>query len=197
MIEPLVLPVESIAQLLKQHHSVAVDARMLPLGHHRAEYLLHIGHIEIAAEQQVAPRPVVAAQEGVHIVYAALPRGAVAQMAHIYLTDKRRLTLNGRSRHRLHLHRIERWPKTVENLLNCSGTESTLSEHIFAPRLSVKLHHPDARGFLASVVLLLHHEIEFAQSVAICAILLLIILKRLEQPYHGHSALMFQLFHLR
>ena len=63
----MVLFVERISELLEEHHSVAVDAGVLPFCHYGAEHFINIGHIEVAAHEQIARPPVVAAQERMHI----------------------------------------------------------------------------------------------------------------------------------
>ena len=76
-IQPVVLHVERMAELLKDYKRVGIYARMLSLAHHRVENLVNVGHIEVAAQQQVARAPIVAAQERMHIAHPRLTRRAV------------------------------------------------------------------------------------------------------------------------
>ena len=71
------LHVERMAELLKDYKRVGIYARVLTLAHHRVENLVNVGHIEVAAQQQVARAPIVAAQERMHIAHPRLTRRAV------------------------------------------------------------------------------------------------------------------------
>ena len=72
----------------------------------------------------------------------------------------------------------------------------TLTEHVFIARLSVELDTGNTRSFLTTVMLFLHHQIEFVKSIQLRAVFVLVIVKRLQQAYHRHTAFVFELFHI-
>ena len=73
---------------------------------------------------------------------------------------------------------------------------SALAEHVFVTGLRPEFYAGHTRAFLAAVMLLLHHQVEFIKAIHPCAVFLLIVRQGLEQPHHGHAALMFQYFHV-
>ena len=62
-------------------------------------------------------------------------------------------------------------------------------------RLTAQFDTSHTSTLLTTVVLLLHHQIEFVQSVAAGAVLLLIIAQGLEQTDHRHTTFMLELLH--
>ena len=62
---------------------IAVNAWRLSLSGHLREYLVDVRHVEVAAKTEVLCPPVVAAQERVNVLQAALACRAVAQVSHI------------------------------------------------------------------------------------------------------------------
>ena len=74
---------------------------------------------------------------------------------------------------------------------NGTRTESTFTEHVFLARIGLQLHTRQPRGFLSSVVLLFHQQIELVQPVHPGTIFFLIIFQRLQQPNHCDTAFMF------
>ncbi len=46
--------VERVAELFEQHDGVGIYARMLSGRHYVGEYAVDVGHVEVAAQQQVA-----------------------------------------------------------------------------------------------------------------------------------------------
>ena len=65
-----------------------------------------------------------------------------------------------------------------------------LAEHILITRLRLELHGRHAGALLATVVLLLHHQIELVEAVHPCTILLLVVLQRFQQANHGHATIL-------
>ena len=57
------------------------------------------------------------------------------------------------------------------------------------------LHTSDTGALLATVLLLLHHEIEFVHRILPCSVLLLIVAQRFQQTNHYDSTIMIQRFH--
>ena len=66
----------------KDTASVADIQQFITLLRKQTEYLVHVGHVEIAAQAEVLRPPVVAPQEGVNVLYALLARSRIAQVAH-------------------------------------------------------------------------------------------------------------------
>ena len=69
------------------------------------------------------------------------------------------------------------------------------TKHILLAGRGIQVDTGNAGTLLSTVVLLLHHQIEFVKPVAVCAVLMLIVVRRLQQANHGHATLMPQLFH--
>ena len=70
-----------------------------------------------------------------------------------------------------------------------------LPEHVFCPHGGFQVDAGHAGTFLASVVLLLHEQVEFVESVLADAVFFLVVFQGLKQAYHRHAALVFQLFY--
>ena len=144
------------------------------------EHLVNVGHVEVAAQGEVARPPVVAAQERMHILQSALAGGGVAQVSH-----EQRCLLGGGA-----------LSDAAEYLSDGILALGTLAEHIFLTGRSVKTYERHAGALLTAVVLFLHHKVELVKAIAASAIFLAVIFQRLKQAYHSHAALMLQLFHL-
>ena len=171
------LAVEAVAHPLQRDVGVAVDARRLALLHDFVEDLVDVGHVEVAAQAEVLRPPVVAAQEGVHILQPALARGGVAQVAHIELGPGP-----------LGRHAVEDSGDGVLAL-------GLLAEHVFRADGGLHVDTGNAGTFLPAVVLLLHHEIEFAETVGGRAVFLSVIVGGLQEAHQRHAAFMLELFH--
>ena len=191
------LAVQSVAHLLEHDIGIGILAGMLPHGGDAGKYFVHVGQIEITAESQVLGPPVVAAQEGVHIRQAGLAGSGVAQVAHIDLTGKGQAffgitgidQLFGRQVLEVALH-------GGKDFGNGSRAQGTFAEHVFLAGIGGQLDTGQSGSLLSAVVLLLHQQIELVEPVHPRAILLLIIVERLEKAYHRHAAFMFQWFHI-
>ena len=193
-VETVILLVKGVAELFQEHHGVGIDTRMLSFGHYRLEDAVHIGHVEVAAHQQVARPPVVSPQKRMHIRYPRLPGSGISEMPHEYLAEERRIPLGIPGAHPLCPSALELREYLREYLGDGSRAERTFAKHIFVAGFGVQFHHTHSGGFLAAVVLFLHQQIQLLQRIAVRAILLFVILQRLAKAYHRHSALMFQRF---
>ena len=83
VVESFHLAVKAVTHEFEGDIGVALDAWRLPLLGEHVEYLVHIGHIEIATQAEVLCPPVIATHEGVHILQTTLASGAVAKVAHV------------------------------------------------------------------------------------------------------------------
>ena len=205
-LQPLVLGLNKVALHLavqpmphqfKHDVGVAVDARALTLAGYLVKDLINVGHVEVAAEAEVLGFPVVAAQEGMDILQAALSRCGIAQMSHIEFSRV------GKLAHLLTLiqtgvvqHRDITLVDGVEDFGDGVGALGPLAEHILIAGFRIELHTGHARTLLAAVVLFLHHQIELVEAVHPRAVFFLIIIEWLQQANHRHATvLMYSLFH--
>jgi len=140
------------------------------------ENLVDVGHIEIATQTKIFRLPIVAPQEGMDVGKTAFARRGIAQMTHVKFATELTRVLG-------------------ENLADGIFALGSLAEHILVAGLGVEFHTRDASTFLTSVVLLLHHQIEFVQAVSPRAVLLFVILNGFQQANHRHATFVFQLLH--
>ncbi len=89
LVQTFVLPVKGMPELFKQNKCVGIKTRMLSFGNDCVENLIHVSHIEVAAQQHVARTPVVAPHERMDIIYAGFTGRAITQMPHIHFAHKR------------------------------------------------------------------------------------------------------------
>ena len=68
-------------------------------------------------------------------------------------------------------------------------TQATV--HVFVAGGLMDVDAGDTGPFLTPVVLLLHHQVEFAEGIMAVAVLLLVECHGLEQANHRHPAFMF------
>ena len=164
--------------------------RVLATADDVGEDLVDVGHVEVAAQHQVARRPVVAAQERVYIFHAALARGAVAQMAHIQLAHKRQV--DGRSA--VHQRVVDVVADAAEDLADGIAALGALAIDIFLAWSGVRVDAAHTGRLLTAVVLLLHQQVQQVQAIQIGSILVFVILQGLAQLDHCDAAFVFQLF---
>ena len=194
LIEPFHLAVQSVSHQFERDVRVAIDTRRLALLGKEMEDLVDVGHVEVATQAEVLGSPVVAAQEGMHILQSALPCGGIAQMAH-----KKGCTFPasaGHSRLRIgsSLLLVGLWEYS-EHFRNGVLALSPFTKHIFLASRGVEVDASHSGTLLTAVVLFLHHQVELVQPIAPGSVFLLVITQWLQQANHRHSALMFQLFH--
>ena len=142
----------------------------------KLEHLVDVGHIEVSAQTEVLGSPVVSTQKGVNKRQSTLACSGVSQVSHIEF-----------ARHLLC------YP--TEYLGDGILALGFLAKHIFCAWLLVHADGGDTSTLLSAVVLLLHHQIELVESVSPRAVLLLVIVQRLQQTNHRHAAFVLQLFH--
>ncbi len=184
------LAVEAVAHELKQDIAVAVDTRALALVGEVFEHFVDVGHVEVAADAEVLGTPVVAAQEGVNVLHAALAGSAVAQVTHIQLAGEGQLVEGLGVDLLLFHHLLNLAVCRAEDLSDGVGALGALAEHILVTGLGVELHRRDAGALLSAVVLLLHHQIELAERPFPRTVLLLVIAQWLQQPNQGYAAIL-------
>ena len=175
-IEAFHLTVEPMPHQFQRDIGVAVDTGRLTLLGEVFEDLVNVGHVEVATQAKVLRPPVVAAQERMDILQAFLVGGGITQMSHEQLS-------------------VVGVIHTLENLRNGILSLCPLTKHILLTHRCVKIHTSHTSTFLTTVVLFLHHQVEFVQPIFPRAVFLLVILQRLQQANHRHATLMLQLFH--
>ena len=191
------LSVKSVAHQFEHDVGVAVDAWALALLGQLLEDFIYVGHVEVTAKAEVLRLPVVTAQEWVHILDATLSGGTVAQVSHVKLTCERQFLFGKLCISKLLGSQVlEVGIRLAEDFGHGILALCTLTEHILMTRLTAQFDTSHTSTFLATVVLLLHHQIEFVECVHPSTILLLVILQWLEQSDHCYTTLMFQWFHL-
>ncbi len=79
----------------------------------------------------------------------------------------------------------------VENLGNGIFAFCLLTVHVLVAGTLVQVDASQSCSLLPTVMLLLHHEVEFCKGIVIHAVFVLVKLQRLQQPYHGDAALVF------
>ena len=190
--QALHLAVQAVAHLLEHDVGIGILAGMLPHGGDAGKYFVDVGQVEVAAKGEVLGTPVVAAQERMYIRESGLSGGGIAQVAHIDFTGKRKVFLSivgigqllGRQVLEVALH-------GGKDFGNGSRAQGPFAEHVFLAGIGRQLDAGQPGPFLSAVVLLFHQQIELVEPVHPRAILFLIIVERLEQAYHRHTAFMF------
>ena len=191
------LSVEAVSHQLQHDVSIAVDARTLTFLGQLVENLIDIGHIEVAAKTEVLRLPVVAAQEWVNILDATLSGGTVSQVTHVKFASERQFLLGKLGVGKLLRSQVlEVGIRLAEDFGHGVLALGTLTEHILMSWLTAEFHTSHTSTLLSTVVLLLHHQIEFVECVHPSAVLLLVILQWLQQSDHCHATFMLQWFHL-
>ena len=176
LIQALHLAVQSVAHQLQGDVRVAVDTWTLALGGQEVEHLVDVGHVKVAAKAQVLGAPVVSAKEGVNKRQPALAGSRVAQVAHQQFA--------------LHL-----LGHATEYLGNGILALRLFAEHVLGSGLVVQVHAGYTGALLSAVVLFLHHQVQLVKTVGPGTVFLLVVIQRLQQANHRHSALMLQLLH--
>ena len=155
-VETLHLTIQTMAHQFERDIGITIDTRGLSLSSQERKDLVDVGHIEVTTQTEVLGAPVVTTQEGMHILQAALTCGGIAQMAHIELTSKRLIDV-------------------LEHLCDGILALCTLTKHIFLTSRGVEVHTGHTSTLLTTVVLFLHHQIEFVQAITPRAVFLFII----------------------
>ena len=65
-----------------------------------------------------------------------------------------------------------------------------LTEHILRARFLVQTYRCDTSTLLTAIVLLLHHQVEFIETISPRAILLMVVVQWLQQAYHRDTTFM-------
>ena len=115
-------------------------------------------------------------------------------MSHVEVADIGYVLLDFIRTHRIEIVRylVE---YTAEDCRDGILAKSAVAEDELVAGRCVKLDDAHAGGFLAAVVLLLHHQIELVESVAVCAVFPAVVFKWFAQPDHGYAAFVFKWFH--
>ena len=185
------LAVKSVSHQFEGDIAVAVDSRILSLSRKQVKYLVDICHVEVAAQAEVLCTPVVATQERVYIFKSAFACCGVAQVTHVELSQESGLFFRF-----VVVGAVELVGDGGENLCDGFSAFGFLAEHILRTRFAFEADASHAGAFLTTVVLFLHHEIQFVESVSLRAILLLVVFKRFQQANHRYATFMFEGFHV-
>ena len=114
-IEALHLTIQTVSHLFQHNICVGIFTRMLAVSSDTCENLIHIGHVEIAAQCQILGTPIVTTQERMHVGDTAFSGSRIAQMTHVHLSGKGKaflgvsgiMQLFGRQILEMILHRTE------------------------------------------------------------------------------------------
>ena len=185
------LSVETVSHPFKHDVTVAEDSRTLSLCCNLVEHLVDVRHVEVSTKAEVFCFPVVSSQKGMYIFQPALAGCGVSEVPHVKLSCKREVLVGKMCIGKLSFIKVyESFLHRSENLSNGIGSFCLFTKHVFIAGLGMEFHTSHSGSFLAAVVLLLHHQIEFVQPVHPGPILLLIILQRLQQSDHCNTAFM-------
>ena len=180
--------------MFQQDKGIGIAAGVLPLGHDALEYLVDVGHVEVATQQQVARTPVAPAQKRVYIRQARTAGGAVAQVPHVDLAGKRQVQGRPLGIGRIVGRILNLGLYIGKNLLYGTGPQSAFPVDKLLGRTCVQLHASQPGPLLPPVVLFLHEQVELVQPIHVRAVLLLIISEWFQQPHHGDATLVFDNF---
>ena len=118
-------------------------------------------------------------------------------MAHVYLSDKGGECFHLAGRHGVYAVSVKLGHYRGENLSDGVGAKCSFTEDIFMPWYGMEFYHTHPGTLLATVVLLLHQQIELVERPCVGAIFFPVIFQGLAQAYHSHAALVLELFHRR
>lgn len=82
-----------------------------------------------------------------------------------------------------------------EYFVDGTCAEGSFAVHVFLAGAGIELYHAYAGGFLSSVVLLFHEQVQAVEAVAIAAIFLSIVSKRFSQAYHCNATFVLECIH--
>ena len=192
LIQPAILHIERMSYLLQDDERIRIETRVLALRYDMVEYLIYICHVEVAAKQQILRPPVVAAQERMHIRQPGLAGCAITQMPHVYLTYKGKVFFYPlyigvvmRSLHNGFLHSIEDFLYGI-----CAQGSLTIDKLLGRP--SMKFYTRQSGTFLPPIVLFLHEQHQFIETIHIGTIFLFVVRKRFEQANQSNAAFVFE-----
>lgn len=124
------------------------------------------------------------------VLQMVLAEGSISEMAHEKLSGKALVPLQP-----IHILQEVRIPNVVEvgidvieNLLDRLGPNGTIAADIAVAWLHIELDIGYTCPILASVVLLLHEEIELVEAVKSGAVLLQVIIEGFPEPQEGDTA---------
>lgn len=181
-----------MAQLLEQDVGVGKHTRVLARTGYFVKDFLHIGHVEVGTDAKVLGPPVVTAQKGVDIRKTTLAGSGIPEVAHIDFACKRQMTNSISGVAQLLLRNVFKMSMNVtEDFLNGGSPHGPLAEHVFLTGSSVQLYTCQSRAFLAAVVLLFHHQVQFVQTIHPRTVMLLVVRQGFQQADHGYSTFMF------
>ena len=194
---PFDLTVKSMSHEFKHDVRITVNAGTLPLQGQLLKDFINISHVEVSTEAEIFCPPIVSSQERMHIRNATLTRCTIPKMSHIKLSGKRKVCLcivYIRQLLRTYICIILMY--ITKYLCNGIRTLGPFTEHILMSGSRIQLYTSQSCTFLPSIMLFLHHEIEFIEAIHPSAILLLIVFKWLQQAYQRNATIFLYLFHL-
>src|SRR5690554_2264479 len=132
-----------------------------------------------------------------NVIQSVVTKGPITQMPQVQLSGKGHILLGpGRILKQFGMMIVvvgKVLKYALEYVLYRVGQIGPLPEKILFPRRLVNLQISHSGTILSPIVLLLHQQIQFVESVAPGSIFLLIILQRLQQADQYNAALMLQL----
>ncbi len=190
---PFHFPIQTMPHQFEHDITIAIDARTLSLFGKIVEYLLDIGHVEITAKAKILRLPVVAAQERMYETQTSFSCRTITQVAHVHLTgERKRLTCIRSVSQLFGRQSIIVLVYSTEDFRDGIATFRPFTKHILITGFSIQFNACQTSPFLTTVMLFLHHQVEFVEAKHPRTILPLIILQRFQQSDHGHTALVLQ-----
>mmetsp|Transcript_82619 Transcript_82619/g.212836 ORF Transcript_82619/g.212836 Transcript_82619/m.212836 type:complete len:472 (+) Transcript_82619:3604-5019(+) len=198
-VEVIVLLVDEVPHLLQQHDGVGDLARVLAELHQAREEVLVVRDVEVPREDQVPRHPVALTRDGVAPVDAVLAVCAVAHVREQSLAAERDVLAHPLRVGLVHvvagLLRRPLQPlgglllHASEEVLDGVGGDGLLAVDVLRAWGHIKGHAGHARAVLAAVALLLHEHVHAVEAEEVRAVLLHVVLRRLEKPHQRETAL--------
>ncbi len=191
-VDVVVLLIEEEADFLQQGLRVGREDRVLAHADERLVQLLGVGHVEVAAEREVARRPGRTAEIRVTRGDVVTARGAVAQVADEQLASEIEVFFDRVGELGVDLAGglllFVLGEQDLEDFVERVGLHAALAKHERIARRDVEFHAGHARAVLAAVVLLFHEEEELGETPERRAVFFLVVGEGLQEPDQRYAA---------
>ena len=185
------LPIKTVADALQDHLRVGVAHGVQPEFDQLIEQLVGVGHVEVAGQDEISAGGVVRAQIGVAVGQVIAGVRPIAKVPQIHLAEEVTTSLQfvvAEVFEVLVAQRVDVIHDNVEDALDGVVLVRADAFDVLDPRGHVELDDRDARAVLSAVVLLLHQQVQPAQSPGGVAVPLPVIAQRLPQPQQSQTA---------
>ena len=184
--------VQKVPNLLQNGDGIGLFLGALAQTHQLVEQLVHVGHVEIAGQNEVAALVIALSEEGMAGLDGVFAVGTVPQVSQVDFAQGGHVVFEEfgvlQQRRVPAQCIVDSLLDAAKNIRNGLAVNASVAAEVALSGRHVELNGSQPGAVLAPVVLLLHQEVHFVEAVKGRPVLFQVVFQRLAKANKGYAA---------